>query len=137
MAEPKEQCAYIARYHIQHGVTQGLGVVYPDESIETREFAAPSTIAAIVLAAKYARHFANDYLSNPDTGKVSVDVQELRRKDCCVIDICSELEKLLPGGRFAEVKPRLFPDGAHLRVERTWLDHIISMAKEKEASCAH
>ncbi len=124
MAENK---TYEAKYHIQHGVTHGFGLVYPDESVEKCVFDASDAIGGIRKAVEEARNFARNYISHP-SGKTTVTLQELCEKNGGVIDVRAEIEKHL-GERFPLVKDLLFPDGTHYATECSWIEHALAIER--------
>jgi hypothetical protein len=68
---------YKAKYHIRCGVSHGFGVKYPDEDERTERIDSADDAAAVQEAMAVATRFADDYLSDPETGKTTVTLQSL------------------------------------------------------------
>ena len=68
---------YSARFKVDGGVSQGFGIKYPDQYEIERHFEAEPA-DAYALAMKIAKDYADDALSNPDTGKTVVELVSLR-----------------------------------------------------------
>lgn len=68
---------YSAMYKVDGGVSQGFGVKYPDQYEIARDFEAEPA-DAYSFAMKIAKDYADDALSNPETGKTVVGLVSLR-----------------------------------------------------------
>lgn len=68
---------YTAMYKVDGGVSQGFGIKYPDQYDIKRDFEAEPA-DAYAFAMKIAKDYADDALSNPDTGKTVVELVSLR-----------------------------------------------------------
>jgi hypothetical protein len=117
---------YTATYHIKHGVAS-MGLKRPDKSNVTRTFGASGSLGAILQAERIAYELADDYLSDPLTGKTTVCMTELREKDGSIVDVVEEVLKCIPAQHKDAVRKRFFPDGAHYQIERNWLDHVLKL----------
>ncbi len=69
---------YQATFGIHCGVSHGFGIKYPDYVEEIKKISAPTSDAAFLNAVDCARQFADDYLSDPETGLTTVQLLELR-----------------------------------------------------------
>jgi hypothetical protein len=69
---------YQATFVIDCGVSPGFGVKYPDNVERTERIVADSPQVAYQNAMDLAGKFADDYLSNPDTGLTTVRLLSLR-----------------------------------------------------------
>ena len=68
---------YQATFGVDCGVSPGFGVKYPDYVREEETFSADSPQVAYQNAISLATKFADDYLSNPDTGLTTVRLLSL------------------------------------------------------------
>jgi hypothetical protein len=130
-----ETRTYTATYHIRHGVT-ALGGKLPEQSTVTRTFGASGSLGAVLQAERVAYELADDYLSDPQTGKTTVSLAELREKDSGLVDVLNEVCSRLPPERQDAVRKRFFPDGAHYVVECSWLDHVLKLKTVLEEPAA-
>lgn len=119
---------YVAQYHIKHGVSQGLGIVLPDETLKTKHFEAQDTLAAILHAQDTALQYAWDYHVHPETGKTTVTLQSLCEKNGRMIDVRTELQEWLKE-RF-RLFQHTFVDG-HYTCELTAVDHALLNRKKE------
>lgn len=131
--KPTEKQTYKFQYKIDHGVSHGFGIVYDDQTNETKSVSATSTIDALIQADEHAKDIADNWLCNTK-GKVTVRVEQAYDPQGQPINILEELTKAVPTGeRFEQFKKYRFPDGKTLTIERTYLDHIIDHTlKNKE-----
>lgn len=113
-----------------------MGLKRPDTSDETRAFGASGNLGAIIHAERVAYELADDYLSDPQTGKTTVKLTELREKRGGLVDVLNEVCSRLPQDRQDAVRKRFFPDGAHYVVERSWLDHVLKLQTVLEEPAA-
>jgi hypothetical protein len=95
---------YTAMYEISCGVSNGFGAKYPDQVEREQKIQASGDHAALREAMNCATSFADDYLSNPDTGKTTVRLLSLAG----------------PGGSIAL-------DQKKAVVERTMLQHVLAL----------
>ena len=72
---------YKAVFGIDCGVSHGFGQKYPDSVCETYVFRAHDSDSAYASAMEKAASFADDYMSNPDTGLTKVVLQSLTGPD--------------------------------------------------------
>lgn len=72
---------YQATFGIDGRVSPGFGVKYPDYIIKTEEVSADSTQVAYQNSMDMARKFADNHLSNPETGLTTVQLLSLRGPD--------------------------------------------------------
>ncbi len=72
---------YQATFGIDCGVSPGFGVKYPDFVREQEAISADSPQVAYQNAMGLAGKFADDYLSNPETGLTTVQLLSLRGPD--------------------------------------------------------
>jgi hypothetical protein len=129
MTEQRSLRDYVAHFHIKHGVTQGFGIVDPDEIAERKSFQAEDSIGAIIRAEEYAKQLALNYIADPTTGKTTVTLMELHELEGRVIDVLTEHQKQLPAECWELVKPLLFPDGTHYAVECSWIEQFLAIGK--------
>ncbi|MBI4451276.1 hypothetical protein HY642_04845 [Candidatus Woesearchaeota archaeon] len=123
---------YKAEYHIDHGVSQGFGIKYPDESTERYEFAAESTIDAILEMEARAAHYAREFLSNPETGRTTVTLKRLEAADGTSIDVLAEIAKAVPrDSRLEDYKKLHFPNGQYTTCQ-TWIDHVLAVERAEK-----
>lgn len=69
---------YLAIFGIDCGVSPGFGVKYPDYDRRTEKISADSHEFAYQKAIDIAKKFADDYLSNPETGFTTVQLLSLK-----------------------------------------------------------
>jgi len=98
---------YQATFGIDCGVSPGFGVKYPDYEKRTERINADTSQVAYENAMDLARKFADDYLSNPDTGLTIVQLLSLRGSDG---EVSFDVSKSV--------------------VKRTMLEHLLSSASE-------
>ena len=72
---------YQATFKIDCGVSPGFGIKYPDIVREEKTISAESPQVAYQNAMGLAGKFADDYLSNPETGLTTVQLLSLRGSD--------------------------------------------------------
>jgi hypothetical protein len=72
---------YQATFGIDCGVSPGFGCKYPDYVREEKTFSADSPQVAYQNAMGLAEKFADDYLSNLETGLTTVQLLSLRSSD--------------------------------------------------------
>lgn len=123
---------YTATYHIKHGVAS-MGLKRPDKSDVTRTFGASGSLGAILQAERVAYELADDYLSDPFTGKTTVCMTELREKDGSIVDVVEEVLKRTSSQHEDAIRKRFFPHGVYT-VERKWLDHVLKLRSIMEES---
>lgn len=116
---------YTATYRIQHGVAS-MGLKRPDKSEVTKTFPASGNLGAILQAERVAYELADDYLSDPFTGKTTVCMTELREKDGSIVDVVNEVLTRSPSQHEDAIRKRFFPNGMYT-VERKWLDHVLKL----------
>ena len=68
---------YTALYGIDCGVSPGFGMKYPDYVEREENFKASDDHDSVEKAMEKANEFADDYLSNPETGKTTVTLLNL------------------------------------------------------------
>lgn len=68
---------YQATFGIDGGVSPGFGVKYPDYIRRTEKISAENPQVAYREAMSIAGKFADDYLSNPETGLTTVQLLSL------------------------------------------------------------
>lgn len=68
---------YVANYGIDCGVSPGFGVKYPDYIEMEENFKASDDNDSVEKAMEKANEFADNYLSNPSTGKTTVTLLSL------------------------------------------------------------
>ncbi|MBI2564601.1 hypothetical protein HYV79_01275 [Candidatus Woesearchaeota archaeon] len=96
---------YQATFGIDGGVSHGFGIVYSDYVREQKVIFADSHQVAYQNAMSMAGKFADDYLSNPDSGFTTVQLLSLRSPD---EDISFDVSKSV--------------------VKRSWVDHVARIA---------
>lgn len=102
---------YQAQFGINCGVSSGFGLKDSDY-VETNEIISAETPeAAFGEAMKYARKFADDYLSDPETGLTTVRLVSLKGP---------------PGNVSFNSKNAV--------VQRSMLEHILALASEESPS---
>ncbi len=72
---------YNARYFIDCGVSSGFGMKDPDNLVRTQKILADNSEDAYKIAMKLAENFADDYLSNPQTGLTTVQLLSLNNQN--------------------------------------------------------
>ena len=72
---------YQARYLIDCGVSPGFGVKSPDNVVRTEKINADNSGVAYQSAMILAGKFADDYLSNPQTGLTTVQLLSLNSQN--------------------------------------------------------
>ena len=102
---------YQAAFGIDCGVSSGFGVKYPDFVREQKAISADSPQVAYKNAMSLAGKFADDYLSNPETGLTTVQLLSLRGPDG---DVSFDASKSV--------------------VKRSMLEHLLSLASESESN---
>ena len=103
---------YQATFGIDGGVSTGFGIVYPDFVREQKVISADSPQVAYQNAMDLARKFADDHLSNPDSGFTTVQLLSLRGSDG---DVSFDASKAV--------------------VKKSWIEHVIGFASlEKKIS---
>ena len=75
---------YKATFGIDCGVSPGFGVKYPDYERRNEKISADSHQVAYTEAMSIAEKFADDYLSNPNTGLTTVQLLSLNCSDGAV-----------------------------------------------------
>lgn len=98
---------YQATFGIDCGVSPGFGVKYPDYERKNETLSADSPQVAYQNAMDLAEKFADDYLSNPDTGLTTVQLLSLKDS----------------GGDVSF-------DASKSVVKRSMLEHLLSLASE-------
>ncbi len=98
---------YKATFGIDCGVSSGFGVKYPDYERRTETLSADGPQVAYQNAMSMAGKFADDYLSNPETGLTTVQLLSLRGSDG---DVSFDASKAV--------------------VKRSMLEHLLSLASE-------
>lgn len=68
---------YKVIYGINCGVSHGYGIKYPDYEERTEKILAEDDDSALRNTIMQAEKFADDYLSNPDTGLTTVRILNL------------------------------------------------------------
>ena len=96
---------YKANYGIDCWISPGFGVKYPDFVREQKVISADSPQGAYQSAMDLAGKFADDYLSNPETGLTIVQLLSLSDSDG---DVPFDASKSV--------------------VKKSWLDHIVRIA---------
>jgi|SRR3989344_1848118 len=99
---------YRAAFLIDCGVSSGFGVKYPDKIERIERVTAESPNVAYQSAMDMAGKFADDYLSNPDTGLTTVRLLSLRDDD------------VLSGGDVSF-------DASKSVVKRSMLEHLFAL----------
>ena len=69
---------YTAVFDIDCGVSSGFGIKYPDRVEKREKFSSKNPEQAYQQAMSMAEKFADDYLSNPETGLTTVQLSVLR-----------------------------------------------------------
>jgi len=75
MDNTEQTLEYRAMFDIDHGVSPGFGIKYPDHSRESLTFTANNDIEALAKIFQTAARFSNDYLSNPNTALTKVIIE--------------------------------------------------------------
>lgn len=68
---------YQAVFGIDHGVSKGFGIQYPDYIEKISEFEAETPLEAMDIAVRTAYIFGIDYLSNPVKNKTIVEIKNI------------------------------------------------------------
>jgi len=100
---------YQATFGIDCGVSPGFGVKYPDYVREQKVILADSPQVAYQNAMNLAGEFADDHLSNPDTGFTTVQLLSLNGPDGAVSF-----------------------DASKAVVKRSMLEHLLALASEEK-----
>jgi len=100
---------YQATFGIDGGVSPGFGVKYPDYVRKQRVILADSPQVAYQNAMNLAGEFADDHLSNPDTGFTTVQLLSLNGPDGAVSF-----------------------DASKAVVKRSMLEHLLALASEEK-----
>lgn len=100
---------YQATFGIDCGVSHGFGVKYPDYDRRIERISADSPQVAYQNAMSLAEKFADDYLSNPDTGLTTVQLLSLNGSDVAVSF-----------------------DASKAVVKRSTLDHLLVITSEEK-----
>ena len=95
---------YQATFGIDGGVSHGFGIVYPDYVRKQKVISADSPQTAYQNAMDLAKEFADDHLSNPDSGFTSVQLLSLTSPDG---DVSFDASKSI--------------------VKKSWMDHIAGL----------
>ncbi len=96
---------YQATFGIDGGVSHGFGIVYQDYIREQRVISADNPQVAYQNAMNLARKFADDHLSNPDSGFTTVQLLSLSGSDGDVSF-----------------------DASRSVVKKSWIDHVAQIA---------
>ncbi len=114
---------YHTKFGIDGGVSPGLGVKYPMYEEQDEVLTADNQMDALIAAAKQARHFSEDYLSNPKNDLTTVTLLELCDQTKNPIDV----KKVLKGAGYKSIQHFDWDDEKRLVTNCSLLEHVLSL----------
>lgn len=119
---------YQATFGIDCGVSHGFGLKSPDYVEQDEFLIADNPLGAIIAAAKQARRFSMNYLSNPDNDFTTVTLLKLSDSNRNLIN----LKKILKEAGYEGIKRFEWGNEEKLITKCHMLEHLLDLVPKEE-----